>query len=335
MLVRQSTSLTKHKLAITAGEPAGIGPDILIQIAQRETKANIIVIASPELLEERASQLGLPIELVAAKSGTKLVPKAGRLYFIEQQLSAPVCAGTIEPENAKYVLECIKTAVAGCISGEFAAMVTAPVNKAVINDAGYKFTGHTEFIADLCNCANPVMLLANENLRVALATTHLPLASVPTAITFQSLEQVIQTVYEELQDKFALRNPHLLICGLNPHAGEQGHLGSEEIEIIEPVLEKLRKSGMHLTGPSPADTAFTPSSLTSIDAVVAMYHDQGLPALKAQGFGEIVNVTLGLPIIRTSVDHGTALELAGTGKANPNSMLTAIEYATRIVNSTK
>jgi len=333
MPVQASTQINKHRIAVTAGEPAGIGVDIILKIAQKKMNADIIALASPGLLADRAALLGLPVELIEFSPESKLAPRPGRLYFLDHALAAPVQTGQTNPENASYVLDCIKTAVDGCLSGQFAAMVTAPANKAVINDAGYSFSGHTEFIAELCHCPLPVMMLADEKLRVVLATSHLPLARVPAAITDKRLEHIITTAYAELQKKFSIDKPHLLVCGLNPHAGEQGYLGREEIEVIRPVLDKLRASGLKLTGPCPADTAFTAASLQGVDAVIAMYHDQGLPVLKAQGFGEIVNITLGLPIIRTSVDHGTALALAGTGRARADSMLTAIHYAIRLAEA--
>ncbi len=331
--MQQAPQSNGNRIAVTAGEPAGIGADIILRLAQERINADIIALASPDLLNDRAAQLGLPIELVEFSPESALGPAPGRLYFIEHPLSAPVEAGRANPDNAGYVLDCIKSAVDGCLSGQFAAVVTAPVNKAVLNDAGYAFSGHTEFIAALCQCPRPVMMLANETLRVALVTTHLPLAQVPAAITGEKLEGVIKTVHQELQEKFGINDPQLLVCGLNPHAGEQAYLGREEIEIIHPAMEKLRRAGIALTGPCPADTAFTPSSLKGIDAVIAMYHDQGLPVLKAQGFGEIVNITLGLPIIRTSVDHGSALALAGTGAANPGSLLAAINQAMRLADT--
>ena len=331
--VQQATQASRHRIAVTAGEPAGIGADVILQIAAEQIDADLIVVASPELLADRAAGLGLSVELVAFRPETRLSPRRGRLYYLEHPLSVPVQAGQSRPENAGHVLDCIRTAVHGCLSGQFAALVTAPVNKALINAAGYSFSGHTEFIAQLCQSPRPVMMLADETLRVALVTRHLPLSSVPTAITDRNLKGTIETVYAELQKKFGIARPKLLVCSLNPHAGEQGYLGREEIEVISPVLEKLRDSGLEITGPCPADTAFTSASLQGIDAVIAMYHDQGLPVLKARGFGEIVNITLGLPIIRTSVDHGTALALAGTGKANPNSMLRAINYAIRMADA--
>lgn len=327
------SSPVKPRIAVTTGDPAGIGPDIILAIGDREFDADIIVLGSSALLLQRAAELGTQIDVQRFEADTTMQYKPGRLYCIEQPLQAQVQTGQSDAVNAPYVMGCIKRAVEGCLSGQFSAMVTAPVNKAMLNDGGYHFTGHTEFIADLSAAPLPVMMLANNKLRVALATTHLPLAKVPAAINRDKLEQVISIVHNELREKFGIKKPQVLVCGLNPHAGEQGYLGVEEIEIIEPVLAKLCQSGIHLRGPVPADTAFTQASLQGIDAVIAMYHDQGLPVLKAMGFGEIVNITLGLPIIRTSVDHGTALELAGTGKADASSLLAAIEYASSLCRS--
>jgi 4-hydroxythreonine-4-phosphate dehydrogenase len=242
-------------------------------------------------------------------------------------VSSPVIGGQLNTANADYVLESIKIATQGCLSGQFQAMVTGPVNKAIINQAGHNFSGHTEFIAELCDQAFPVMLLANEKMRVALVTTHLPLAKVSEHITAIRLEKVITIAASDLTRRFGITRPRLLVCGLNPHAGEQGHLGDEEINIIIPTLNSLRETGLLITGPVPADTAFTPDSLRDIDLVIAMYHDQGLPVLKSHGFGDTVNITLGLPIIRTSVDHGTALDLVGTGKASSSSLSNAIHQA--------
>lgn len=280
------------------------------------------------MLEDRAACLGIDIKLKTYQSSAapvKHIP--GTLTIQPLLVSSPVIAGQPDIANAGYVLESIKTATLGCLSGKFNAMVTGPVNKAIINQADYKFSGHTEFIAELCNKAFPVMLLANEKMRIALVTTHLPLAKVSEQITAHRLEQVIVTANADLTRYFGISRPRLLVCGLNPHAGEQGHLGDEEINIIIPTLNKLRETGLQITGPVPADTAFTSNSLRDIDLVVAMYHDQGLPVLKSHGFGDTVNITLGLPIIRTSVDHGTALELAGSGKANPDSLVCAIQQA--------
>lgn len=279
-------------------------------------------------MEQRASKLGLKIKLQsceAAASPHRHVP--GTLTIQPLKTASPVVCGRLDVANTAYVLESIKIATLGCLSGQFDAMVTAPVNKAIINQGGYDFSGHTEFIAEICDRSFPVMLLASGKLRVALVTTHLPLAMVSEQITANRLEKVITIAAGELTHRFNISHPHLLVCGLNPHAGEQGHLGNEEITTIIPTLDKLRDSGLRITGPVPADTAFTPESLRGIDLVVAMYHDQGLPVLKSHGFGDTVNITLGLPIIRTSVDHGTALDLAGTGRASSASLSNAIHQA--------
>ena len=316
------------RIVLTAGEPAGIGPDIVIDAASRRFKAELIVIGDPGLLRHRAELLGKILYLEDfSENRPASTHEPGRLRIIPLHTQKPVMPGKPEPLNAGYVLESISTAVTGCLQGKFHAMVTAPVNKAVINEAGIPFTGHTEFIAEQCRQDAPVMMLLNENMRVALVTTHMPVSQVAGAVTQERISRVITVVRRDLQEKMHIRNPRMLVCGLNPHAGEGGFLGREEIDIIHPVLERLRAEGYALTGPVPADTAFTPDGLRHIDAVITMYHDQGLPVLKAQGFGEIVNVTLGLPLIRTSVDHGTALDLAGTGKARSGSLAAAIQLA--------
>ena len=303
-----------------------------------------MVIADPDLLEQRAQQLGLPFTWVkwspsqepAAKqiahdmAGT--APAAAQpLQILPVALRAPAQAGKLNPVNAAYVLETLETAVDGCRAGTFAALVTGPVQKSVINDAGIPFTGHTEFLQQRCGVDQVVMMLACPGLRVALATTHLPLRAVADAITPDLLENVIRITVHDLQQHFGIQKPRLLVCGLNPHAGESGHMGDEEIRIIQPVLQKLRSEGFQLEGPLPADTLFTPHHLERADAVLAMYHDQGLPVLKHLGFGNAVNITLGLPIIRTSVDHGTALDLAGTGRADTGSLRAAIDIARQMV----
>lgn len=326
--------MTAPLLAITPGEPAGIGPDITIQIAQQPQQAALVAIASPELLQNRATQLGLPLTLRPFIAGQSHPPlPAGELYICAVQLAAGVETGQLSTANANYVLATLSRAAQGCVDGKFSAMVTAPVHKGIINDAGCAFSGHTEFLADHTNTELVVMMLATEGLRVALATTHLPLADVPAAITEQTLTRVIRILQADMVSKFGIEKPRILVCGLNPHAGEGGHLGREEIETIEPTLEKLRAENINLIGPLPADTLFTPKYLEQADAVLAMYHDQGLPVLKHLGFGNAVNITLGLPIIRTSVDHGTALDLAGTGTADSGSLQTAIDYALNMVQS--
>lgn len=321
-------------LAITPGEPAGIGPDITIQIAQRPQQAVLVAVADPILLEERARQLGLPLCLHPYKPGqAHPVLPPGELYICPVELSEPVRTGHLDAANGHYVLATLTRAAQGCVDSEFDAMVTAPVHKGIINDAGCSFSGHTEFLADFTHTEQVVMMLATEGLRVALATTHLPLAAVPGAITRDLLNRVCRILHHDLVTKFGLPSPRILVCGLNPHAGEGGHLGREEIETIGPALEQLRTEHINLLGPLPADTLFTPKYLEQADAVLAMYHDQGLPVLKHLGFGNAVNITLGLPIIRTSVDHGTALDLAGTGKADAGSLQTAINVALQMAQS--
>ena len=319
-------------LAITPGEPAGIGPDLLIQLVQQPAllpaDCALIAVADPELLRERARLLGLPLQLIEWQPGQPVPPsRASTLGILPVSLRAPCQPGQLNRDNAHYVLETLQTATRLCLDNQVSAMVTAPVHKGIINEAGIPFSGHTEFLAEQCQVALTVMMLATEGLRVALATTHLPLKDVPAAITPSSLMRVLRILNEDLKHKFGLAQPRILVCGLNPHAGEGGHLGREEIEIITPVLDLLRAEGMQLTGPLPADTLFTEKYLAHADAVLAMYHDQGLPVLKYKGFGRASNITLGLPIIRTSVDHGTALDLAGTGKADHGSLINAITTA--------
>lgn len=303
------------RIAITSGEPAGIGPDLCIQLIQRPPPCHITLIADPDLLQQRASELNLSI------------PEHHNLDILPVTLNSDVKTGMLDKNNAAYVLKILDKAVEGCLDKQFHAMVTAPVHKGIINDAGIPFSGHTEYLAEKCGQSDVVMMLATEGLRVALATTHLPLSEVSQAITRDKLESVIRILHHELTARMGINNPHIFVCGLNPHAGENGHLGREEIEIIEPLLEDLRRQGIRLTGPLPADTLFTQNNLKQADAVLAMYHDQGLPVLKHIGFGQAINITLGLPIIRTSVDHGTALDLAGTGKANVGSLTLALQTA--------
>ena len=315
------------RLLLTPGEPAGIGPDLAIAIAQAPLAAGLAVVADPDLLLARARQLGLPLTLHEPHDAGH---RPGSLQLLPVRLARPVQPGRLDPANAAYVLDTLRVAARACLAGEADAMVTAPVHKGVINEAGVPFSGHTEFLAELCGAPLPVMLLAAPGLRVALATTHLPLSAVPAAITADSLTAVLRVLDADLKAKFGIPRPRILVCGLNPHAGEGGHLGREEIDIIEPTLERLRAAGLHLVGPLPADTLFTPHGLAGADAVLAMYHDQGLPVLKSASFGEAVNITLGLPIIRTSVDHGTALDLAGTGRAEAGSLVAAIEAAIQL-----
>ena len=315
-----------HLLAITAGEPAGIGPDLCLQLTHREQP--LVVIADRSLLQQRAKRLGINVQLHDYVPQTPLA--AGKLNVLHIPLSSSVQAGKLDRANSHYVLETLRRAIQGCTSGEFSGMVTAPVHKGVINEAGIPFTGHTEYLAEQTRTAQVVMMLAGGGMRVALATTHLPLRKVADAITAPLLESVLRILQRDLQRRFGIEQPRILVAGLNPHAGEGGHLGREEIEVMIPVLDKLRAGGMNVSVPLPADTLFAAHRLRECDAVLAMYHDQGLPVLKHASFGEGVNVTLGLPIIRTSVDHGTALELAGTGKAEVGSLLEAIKVATEM-----
>ena len=319
---------TAPRLAITPGEPAGIGPDLVIQLSAQDFPAELIIIADPDLIQQRAKQLNIPVKLKDYSENAPITPQSkGELTILPVICPEPVTAGELNKHNASYVLETLERATRGCMSKEFSAIVTAPLHKGIINDAGIPFTGHTEFLAKLTNTPLPVMMLATEGLRVALATTHLPLSQVSAAITEETLVAVISILHQDLQNKFGIKNPSILICGLNPHAGEGGHLGMEEIEIIEPVIKQFQQQGLNLIGPLPADTLFTPKYLQHADAVLAMYHDQGLPVLKHLGFGKAINITLGLPIIRTSVDHGTALDLAGTGQAQTGSLIVAIQTA--------
>jgi len=315
------------KLALTPGEPAGIGPDLVIQLVQQPLPVELVAFAAPELLRARAAALGLPLSLIPHDpQRPPRLPNAGELSIAAIPLRAPAEAGRLDPANADYVLDTLRAATHACLAGALAGLVTGPVHKGVINEAGIPFTGHTEFLAELTG-GDPVMMLATGHLRVALATTHLPLREVADAIDPPLLEKVCRILDHDLRTRFHLAKPRILVAGLNPHAGEGGHLGREEIDIIAPVLERLRAEGLHLIGPLPADTLFTRERLQQADAVLAMYHDQGLPVLKYAGFGEAVNITLGLPLIRTSVDHGTALELAGTGRARVDSLRQAVLMA--------
>lgn len=316
------------RLAITAGEPAGIGPDLIIQMAQYSHADELIAICDPELLYARARQLDLPIVIEKFNAEDPPSPTLARtIKVLPVQLSRTVTTGELDTKNAHYVLETLSIAANGCLTGLFDAMVTAPVHKGIINDAGIRFSGHTEFLEEITRTKKVVMMLATEGLRVALVTTHIPLSDVSSAITQTLLQEVIEVLQHDLIHTFGINDPTIIIAGLNPHAGESGHMGREEIDTIEPVLKKLRSQGYQLLGPLPADTLFTPKYLEDCDAVLAMYHDQGLPVLKYKGFGNAVNITLGMPIIRTSVDHGTALDLAGTGNANIGSLKLAIHYA--------
>jgi 4-hydroxythreonine-4-phosphate dehydrogenase len=326
--------MQSYRLALTPGEPAGIGPDLCIQIAQQGHDHQLVVIADPEMMQARAQQLSLPLTLLpySADEPIRATP-AATLWIEPVKLAVETTPGVLNPENANYILETLTRATRGCQQKEFAALVTAPVHKGVINDAGISFSGHTEFLEQLTGTDKVVMMLATEGLRVALATTHLPLTQVPGAITQPLLEEVLSVLQHDLQASFGLKNPRILIAGLNPHAGEGGHMGREEIEVIQPVINRLRQQGFNLSDPLPADTLFTDKLLNTADAVLAMYHDQGLPVLKYKGFGRAVNITLGMPVIRTSVDHGTALDLAGSGQADCGSLLTAINYAAEMANN--
>lgn len=329
-----NTSMTKS-VVITPGEPAGVGPDLVLALAQQAWPVELVVCADPALLLERADKLGLSIQLRDYVQGRPAQPQAaGTLTVLPVKTATPVTAGRLDVANSSYVVETLARACDGAISGEFSALITGPVQKSIINDAGIPFIGHTEFFADRSHCDRVVMMLATEELRVALATTHLPLLAVPGAITRQSLHEVITILHHDLKTKFGIAEPQIYVCGLNPHAGEGGHMGHEEIDTIIPALEELRQQGMNLIGPLPADTLFQPKYLQHADAVLSMYHDQGLPVLKYQGFGRAVNITLGLPFIRTSVDHGTALELAATGTADAGSFRTAINLAIRMAINT-
>lgn len=317
-----------HRLVITSGEPAGIGPEQVIQLAQQNWDYEWVVIANSTLLEERAAQIGLSVKLTPFDASQPAkANRAGELKVIEIPLHAPVVAGQLNVKNAEYVLTMLHTAIKTCQNGTFDAMVTGPIHKGIINQAGLKFTGHTELLAEATHTDQVVMMLATPGLRVPLVTTHLPLKDVPAAITPELLESVIRILNASLTNQFQIPSPKIFIMGLNPHAGEDGHLGREEIDTIIPVMEKLQSEGMNLVGPLPADTIFSPSNLEMGDAFLAMYHDQGLPVLKYVGFGNAVNITLGLPFIRTSVDHGTALNLAGTGQADINSFRYALDVA--------
>ena len=323
-----------HRLALTQGEPAGIGPDVLIQSAQRACASQLIAIADPDLLRQRARLLNLPLTLREWHIDTPIEPHTPKaLLVLPVAMPEAVVPGTLNASNAAAVVETLRLAGNGCLAESFDAVVTAPVQKSIISNAGISFQGHTEFFQQLAGAEKVVMMLANPGLRVALVTTHLPLRAVPDAITQTELTRSLRILHDDLVRHFGISNPRILIAGLNPHAGEDGLLGHEEQEIMQPVIDTFRSEGMQLIGPLPADTLFTPKYLNNADAVLAMYHDQGLPVLKSHGFGESVNITLGLPFIRTSVDHGTALDLAGTGDANPGSMNAAIDMAHTLAQS--
>ncbi len=317
-------------LAITSGEPAGIGPDLCVQLAGTLPGVPFVVIADRELLRQRAAQLGITLKIEDFVPGQKLDLSPGVLPVVHVPLVAECFSGVLNPANSEYVLALLKRALLGCLAGEFSGMVTAPVHKGVVNAAGIPFTGHTEYLAELTGTRQVVMMLVGGGMRVALATTHLALKDVAAAITSSLLENVLRIIQRDLQLRFGIARPVILVAGLNPHAGEDGYLGGEEIEVMIPILQRLRAEGMDVSEPLPADTLFTPQRLAQCDCVLSMYHDQGLPVLKHASFGQGVNVTLGLPLIRTSVDHGTALDLAGTGKADCGSLLEAIKLAARM-----
>ncbi|WP_340678480.1 4-hydroxythreonine-4-phosphate dehydrogenase PdxA [Paraglaciecola sp.] len=322
------------KLAITPGEPAGIGPDLIIILAQQQWDVQLIVFADALMLQQRAVMLGLPLTILPYSADVKTPQTAGNLYCVDIKTAETVVAGQLNVNNSHYVLETLTQAGKRTLAGEFCAIVTGPVHKGIINQAGVPFSGHTEFFAEQSHTPQVVMMLATEGLRVVLATTHIPLHKVADAITIDGLCQVIRIVNNDLKVKFGIKTPHIFVCGLNPHAGEDGHLGTEEITVINPALDLLRQEGIFLTGALPADTIFNPKYLIQADAVLAMYHDQGLPVLKYKGFGASVNITLGLPYIRTSVDHGTALDFAGSNKADSGSFAYAINSAISLVNKT-
>ena len=312
--------------AITSGEPAGIGPDVCLDLPQFQLPARCVVLADIDLMRERARLLGKDVQIVPYQAD-KLPSDSNTVEVLHIPVAEPVQAGVLNVNNAPYVIDLLDRAHQGIVAGEFAGMVTAPLHKGIINDAGIPLSGHTEYLADISHTPQVVMMLAGGGLRVALVTTHLPLKDIAAQITPELLSSVIHILHNDLQHKFHIENPRILVTGLNPHAGEQGHLGHEELDVIIPTLQKLQADGLDIKGPYPADTVFEPFILKDGDAVLAMYHDQGLPVLKYASFGKGVNITLGLPFIRTSVDHGTALDLAGTGRAMSGSLQAAVEYA--------
>jgi 4-hydroxythreonine-4-phosphate dehydrogenase len=320
------------RIALTSGEPAGIGPELCLAIARRPAPCEIVCLADRDLLAERARQLGWPITFREYDPRAQRPHEPDTLTVLHQPLGITSQPGQLDARNARYVLGMLDRAIDGAVSREFAAIVTAPVHKGVINDAGVAFTGHTEYLAQRTGAALPVMLLAAPNMRVALATTHLPLKDVSATITIDSLLAIAAVLDADLRKWWGIAAPRIAVCGLNPHAGEGGYLGDEEIRVIAPAIEQMRRRGIQATGPLPADTAFVPQMLASCDAVLAMYHDQGLPVIKHAGFDRAVNITLGLPILRTSVDHGTALDLAGTGRADAGSLAAALELATQLAS---
>ena len=320
--------MVPKKIAISVGEPAGIGPDILIQTVQKQRKDLLIAYADPDLIAERARLLKLPLKLTDPESKDAYSP--GTLSIVPHKLALPCRPGMLNPENSEYVLKCLNAAMNSCVKNETEALVTAPIQKSVIRDANIKFTGHTEYLANKLGTSNQVMMLASDHLRVALVTTHIPLNKVSNSITKEKLIRTIKILNTDLINKFQISKPKILVCGLNPHAGESGYLGTEETKIITPTLRELSTLGIDVVGPLSADTIFNEVNIKQADAFVAMYHDQGLPVIKSLNFGEITNITLGLPIIRTSVDHGTALDLAGTGKTEYKSFKRAVHVASEL-----
>lgn len=318
----------RKPLVVTAGEPAGIGPDLCVALADSPWARQIVVVADPDMLAERANMLRSDVRLTNYSDNAAVGDR--ELMVLPQPLEQAVVCGKTDTRNAQSLMDGLQRAVQGCVSGEFSGLVTAPLHKSAIIDAGIPFSGHTEFLAELTSTRTPVMLLIADKLRVALASTHIPLRKVPEYLTAERITSVLRVLHNDLQKKFDIANPRIVVCGLNPHAGENGHLGTEDRDVITPSIQTCQSEGMDVHGPLPADTAFTPAA-GKADAVLAMYHDQGLPVLKFAGFGNAVNVTLGLPIIRTSVDHGTALDLAGTGRANSGSMLAALATAAQLV----
>lgn len=317
-----------QRIIITPGEPAGIGPDLVAMLAQQAWPVELIICADPTLLMTRAEQLNFPLRLHSYRPKEPATPRqAGELTVLAIEAPAPVVAGKLNSANSNYVIATLARACDGCLKGEFAALLTGPVHKGIINDSGLAFSGHTEYFAKRSGRDHVVMMLTTETMRIALATTHLPLLAVPRAITHQSLKQIITILVQNLKQQFSITQPYIYVCGLNPHAGEDGYIGREEIEVITPTLDTLRAKGYNLVGPLPADTIFQPKYLQRADVVLAMYHDQGLPVLKYQGFGQAANITLGLPFIRTSVDHGTALDLAGSGQVEAGSIKMALKFA--------
>lgn len=323
-----------RRIAVTPGEPAGIGPDLIIEMAQKDWPEQIVVVASEQLLRARAKALNVDLNFIIYDEALEATPhQANNLTILPIELDAPCIIGELDSANGHYVVETLRIACEKNINGDFDAVVTGPVHKGLINKAGIAFSGHTEYFAHQANCSDVVMMLATEGLRVALVTTHIPLQYVSKAITVDRLKKVTQILHHDLVTKFGIAEPKIYVCGINPHAGEDGHLGREEIEVMNPALDELRAEGINAIGPLPADTIFQEKYLSHADAILSMYHDQGLPVLKYKGFGKSVNITLGLPFIRTSVDHGTAVELAGTGQADAGSFYQAINTAITLANN--